>query len=404
MFGSLLLPTGRAGAAGSGGPATTPNQSIPPPVSVYGDAVAHGSPPPALNAPIVGIAATADGGGYWNAAADGGIFGFGDAAFYGSMGGQSLNQPIVGMAATPDGGGYWMVAADGGIFSFGDAGFHGSMGGQSLNQPIVGMAATPDGGGYWMVAADGGIFSFGDAAFDGSMGGQSLNQPIVGMAATSAGYWMVAADGGIFSFGDAGFHGSMGGQFLRLPMTGMAATPDGGGYWLVAEDGGIFGFGDAGFYGSASGALEQLTPEPIVGMAASPSGKGYWLTSSVVDLQLPPTVMSGVVAECNLPAAPAVVEPPTIILACADANASLTNLTWSAWRPSVAIGQGTLLLNNCTPDCAGGTFVAYPGATVRLSAPFRTFSGYQFTTIAYSYHDPSAPGGVRSFTDRLEFG
>ena len=42
-------------------------------------------------------------------------------ALLGSMGGFHLNQPIVGMAATPDGQGYWQVAADGGIFSFGDA-------------------------------------------------------------------------------------------------------------------------------------------------------------------------------------------------------------------------------------------------------------------------------------------
>ncbi|MDA8367272.1 MAG: hypothetical protein M0Z62_10010, partial [Actinomycetota bacterium] len=79
-----------------------------------------------------------------------------------------LNKPVVGMAATPDGGGYWLVAADGGIFSFGDARFHGSTGALVLNQPIVGMAATPDGGGYWLVAADGGIFTFGDAPFKGS--------------------------------------------------------------------------------------------------------------------------------------------------------------------------------------------------------------------------------------------
>ena len=89
-----------------------------------------------------------------------------------------LNKPIVGMAATPTGHGYWLVAADGGIFAFGDAPFYGSMGGQTLNQPIVGMAAptppppsTPSatsapssssspGSGYWLVAADGGIFAF----------------------------------------------------------------------------------------------------------------------------------------------------------------------------------------------------------------------------------------------------
>ena len=46
-----------------------------------------------------------------------------------------LNAPIVGMAATPSGNGYWEVAADGGIFSFGDAAFHGSMGGTALNAP-----------------------------------------------------------------------------------------------------------------------------------------------------------------------------------------------------------------------------------------------------------------------------
>ena len=36
--------------------------------------------------------------------------------------------PIVGMAATPTGRGYWLVASDGGIFTFGDASFHGSTG------------------------------------------------------------------------------------------------------------------------------------------------------------------------------------------------------------------------------------------------------------------------------------
>ena len=51
-----------------------------------------------------------------------------------------LNKPIVGMAATPDGKGYWLVASDGGIFTFGDARFYGSTGGKHLNQPVVGMA------------------------------------------------------------------------------------------------------------------------------------------------------------------------------------------------------------------------------------------------------------------------
>ena len=85
-------------------------------------------------------------------------------------------------AAYPPASGYWLVGSDGGVFSFGDASFYGSMGGTTLNKPIVGMASTPDGHGYWLVGSDGGVFSFGDASFYGSMGGTALNKPIVGMA------------------------------------------------------------------------------------------------------------------------------------------------------------------------------------------------------------------------------
>jgi hypothetical protein len=237
-------------------------------IFAFGDAQFYGSMGgKPLNAPIVGIAATPDGNGYWEVASDGGIFAFGDAGFYGSMGGKPLNAPIVGIAATPDGKGYWEVASDGGIFAFGDATFDGSMGGKPLNAPIVGIAATPDGKGYWEVASDGGIFAFGDAGFDGSMGGQPLNKPIVGIAATpdGDGYWEVASDGGIFAFGDAQFYGSMGGKPLNAPIAGIAATPDGNGYWEVASDGGIFAYGDAQFYGSTGGTSLN---EPVVGLAA----------------------------------------------------------------------------------------------------------------------------------------
>ena len=58
------------------------------------------------------------------------------------MGGRPLVAPIVGMAASLNGYGYRFVAADGGIFSFGDATFYGSMGGRPLNRPIVGLAGT----------------------------------------------------------------------------------------------------------------------------------------------------------------------------------------------------------------------------------------------------------------------
>ncbi len=185
-----------------------------------------------LNQPIVGMAATPDGGGYWLVASDGGIFSYGDAGFFGSRGGQPLNSPIVGMAATADGKGYWLVAADGGIFSYGDAGFYGSAGSIHLNKPVVGMAPAPSGTGYWLVASDGGIFSYGNAPFLGSIGGTPLVSPIVGMAASGSGYLLAAADGGVFNYG-TGFYGSMGGAPLTNPIRAIAATPSGAGYWLL---------------------------------------------------------------------------------------------------------------------------------------------------------------------------
>ncbi len=203
-----------------------------------------------LNAPLVGAAVTPSQKGYWQAAADGGVFTFGDAQFHGSMGDRPLNKPIVGMAANGLGG-YWLVASDGGVFSFGNAGYYGSMGSRSINKPIVGMASSPSGKGYWLVASDGGVFSFGDAVFSGSLGSLKLNSPVVGMAASpSKGYWLAAADGGVFTFGGAPFLGSMGATKLRAPVSGIAATPSGLGYTLTANDGGIFNFGDSPYLGS----------------------------------------------------------------------------------------------------------------------------------------------------------
>ena len=217
----------------------------------------------------------------WDGLYGAGLYGGGTVSQ--GLSGQPLDAPIVGIAASAGQNftfPYWLVASDGGVFAFQStfpfqgARFYGSMGGQHLNSPIVGMAPTPDGKGYWLVAADGGVFGFGDANFYGSMGGQHLNSPIVGMAPTpdGKGYWLVAADGGVFGFGDANFHGSMGGQHLNSPIVGMARTPDGKGYYLAGADGGIFAFGDAVFAASARG----LVNAPVIGVSALYSQSGVF--------------------------------------------------------------------------------------------------------------------------------
>ena len=319
--------------------------------------------------PIVGMATTPSGHGYWLVASDGGVFAFGDARFHGSTGGINLTKPIVGMAATPSGNGYWLVASDGGLFAFGDARFHGSTGGTHLFKPIVGMAPTGSGNGYWLVASDGGLFAFGDALFHGSTGGIRLDQPIVGMAPTSTGngYWLVASDGGMFAFGDARFHGSTGGIRLDRPIVGMTPTGTGDGYWLVASDGGIFAFGDAEFSGSMGG---YRLAQPIVGMTRAVDVAGAILSPGGGNPPpTPPPAVSNFQATASLPASGG----------SSDLQWSTTNASGCTLSASPAVAG----LPKAVP-CSGSTSVTLP------ANPSPNSQAYTFTLTA------TAPGAANA--------
>ena len=228
-----------------------------------------------LTRSVTGIAATADGGGYWVATRDGSVRSFGDAPFLGEP--AQPSGPVVAIAATPDGAGYLVVTSAGVVYPYGDAVFHGDLGGVRLSAPVVGMAVDDATDGYWLLGGDGGVFSF-DAPFYGSTGNIRLVSPAVGMVAPvdGRGYWFVASDGGVFAYGNAAFRGSMGGHPLDRPVVGMTIDAATGGYWLDASDGGIFSFA-APFYGSTGGVRLAA---PCVSMAAPAAGNGYWLVAS----------------------------------------------------------------------------------------------------------------------------
>ena len=76
--------------------------------------------------------------GYYQVSSNGVVGYAGDAGDYGDASNVTLNHPIVGMAQTGDGGGYWLVASDGGIFNYGDAPSNGSTGGLGTEQADVG--------------------------------------------------------------------------------------------------------------------------------------------------------------------------------------------------------------------------------------------------------------------------
>jgi hypothetical protein len=97
------------------------------------------------------------------------------------MGGKHLNAPIVGMSTSPGSPGYRMVAADGGIFTFGGAPFYGSPAATGVSAPVVGMSPDPQTGGYWITTSAGDLYAY-NAPSVGSMTGLSLNEPVVAVA------------------------------------------------------------------------------------------------------------------------------------------------------------------------------------------------------------------------------
>jgi hypothetical protein len=230
-----------------------------------------------LRAPMVGMATTPTGRGYWLVASDGGVFTYGDATFHGSMGAQHINAPIVDIAPTPSGAGYWLVAKDGGVFTYGDAKFFGGLGSTSNHASIVAIEPSKSGNGYWMLGSDGSIYTFGDAPYLGGI--PAAQRTLLGVRSMTStpsgrGYWIVAGDGGVFTFGDAPFLGSAQPLHIAAPIVGLDATPTGKGYTLVGSDGGVFTFGDSPFYGSATSMALRAS---VVGIAAPPGGGGYWL-------------------------------------------------------------------------------------------------------------------------------
>ncbi len=228
--------------------------------------------------------------GYWLVGADGGIFALGTALFHGSAGNLLLQAPVVGISSSPDGGGYLLVGSDGGVFSYGDTKFYGSMpalgygpagsnDAKRLNAPIVAIVPSSDNKGYFMVASDGGVFAFGDAKYSGScvsIGGCGGPAVAVMPDASGKGYWLATSNGNVFAFGDALNYGYPGPQ--ASPVTSAARTPDGKGYWVLLGNGDVYAYGTAKNYGAPSGQLSGLNPATAI--FSTPDGAGYWIATA----------------------------------------------------------------------------------------------------------------------------
>jgi 3D (Asp-Asp-Asp) domain-containing protein len=275
LLAPVLAATGLVGSSTLAGAAPAPAAALPL-THRYGDARymsgAH------LSGPIVGLARTPDGRGYWVVDADGRVTPRGATVAYGSAPGP-LDGPVVGMASSPTGRGYWLVTRDGAVIGFGDAGHFGSLQGREVPSPIVGIAAAARG--YYLAAADGRVYPFGPSA--GQRSHVAMATPVVGIAATAdgKGYWLAGAYGGVVAYGDATNHGSLHATYggHTRSVVAIAPLPTGTGYWLATSAGSVYAFGAAARLGSTA---PDPAGRPTVGLLSDADGRGYWELSTVV--------------------------------------------------------------------------------------------------------------------------
>jgi hypothetical protein len=232
----------------------------------------------AMGSPVVSMASTPDGKGYWLATAGGGVRAYGDASRHGTAIADDLAAPVVTIARTPTGDGYWLLTAAGLVKSFGDAGSFGSWQPAHLTSPAVDLVPTLDGGGYWIVNTVGNVFAFGDAVNYGHPARAHPGGAVRGMAATidGKGYWIVTADGHLYNYGDAAsLHFSTRGRYFTQAVAGIAASPSGTGFWLVGENGQVQTYGKGTTWYGSNAAEKPV--DPVAAIDPAPDGVGYWL-------------------------------------------------------------------------------------------------------------------------------
>ena len=149
--------------------------------------------------------------------------------------------------------------------------------------------------------------------------------------------------------------------------------------WLVrGMIGAVAALGLAGCASSSTAAPGTVTAKtlpasaPATAAASAPAAAPAAASAPAAAAGLP-SADAGieVYGNCKTPS----VEPAEIVLACADYNTLLESLHWTSWTATSATAVGTLVYNDCTPNCAEGHFHHVPGTRVTLTVPSRTAGG-----------------------------
>ena len=256
------------------------------------DAPYFGSPP-SSNPAVVGIAAGADGTGYYVLRSNGEVDAYGAPSYTPSVAASlPFGTTATGIALDAATGGYWVVFSNGTVKGH-NAPFLGQphipSGGWGQHPAAVAIASTPDGSGYYVLRANGSVGAYGVPA-RGSLGGHlpyGVTAPVVGVALAvdpaTGGYWIATSTGGVASF-DAPNYGSplasAHGKYDGVPVSALAAATNGTGYDVLKANG-VIGQYSAALHGSPT-ALQSMPAGGFASaLALSPASAGYYVAFDV---------------------------------------------------------------------------------------------------------------------------
>jgi hypothetical protein len=90
-------------------------------------------------------------------------------------------------------------------------------------------------------------------------------------------------------------------------------------------------------------------------------------------------------------------KPRTITIACGDGQFFAAHLRYKSYGRAFASAAGKLVENDCTPSCAGGRDISYPGR-IRLSRIEKCDGGSYYERISWTFTgvspNPSPRGSV----------
>jgi hypothetical protein len=309
-------------------------------------APAMGSPPP-TGSSVAGIAALADGRGYYVLRSDGEVDAFGAATRYGSVPGHlALGVTATGIALDPATGGYWVLDSMGQIFAF-HAPYLGRVvvrpGGWGQYPAAVAISATGDGSGYYVLRADGTVVAF-RAPFYGDLSHRlhyGATAPVVATSLatdpTTGGYYVLTSVGGVYSF-HAPFFGAPAATGAARPLVqsaGIVVGRGGRGYAVAQADGDVLRFGATGRGGRA-----VLLPAGATAVAAALDARtgGLWVA-------LDYTPVGGYL------------DPLRRVVSLVPQEVD-QGVDYCGQGPVYAVGPG-LVDNTRNPEWPGGAFISY---------------------------------------------